>query len=795
MNNILQTPVHVKNFLSRLDNVQPLGSGWTARCPAHADEKNSLSISQGANGRILVKCFAGCTVKDIVQALGLTLGDLFPHDAAPRVPITLEELAKDKDLPTKFLRSLGVVDIPGRGVKITYRLHDGSPAPRQRLRTALKAGDGSRWLKGEGSPVAYGLWLLDKMRKKSDTIFLVEGESDTWTLWHHGVPALGIPGADMVKVLDPADIAGFERIYAWQEPDKGGETFTRKLAERFAEAGWTKPVFVISPPEGVKDANDLHRADPDAFKTRLEELMKNAEPLDLKATPSEDAAIDSVPAWPDPPDEAALYGLAGDIVRFVEPHSEADPIALLMQFLIAFGNAAGRSAYYLVEGDRHYLNLFAVLVGPTAKARKGTSWGRVRSIFASTDETWTKNCIDTGLSSGEGLIWRVRDPIIEKHPVRDKKAHTVTGYEEVIADEGVDDKRLLIVEPEFASTLKVLGREGNTLSPVVRQAWDTGFLTTMVKNNRARATDAHISIIAHITKSEVLRFLDATEQANGFGNRFLWVCVRRSKYLPEGGGQTGDATPLVKRLQEALEFAKQPRRLTWDEEARTEWRSIYPDLSEGRPGLLGAMTARAEAQVVRLACVYALLDCSPVIGLRHLKAALAVWDFCERSARFIFGASLGDPVADEILRALRNSPDGMSRTAIRDLFGRNREASQIHRALTALVENGLACSRREDTGGKPKEIWYTTTTKTTKTTKVNFGLSSRDDVTAVMPEAVRPKSLLKSDAELHDPLVVKDEVTKTSRKFSNEAISDPSVVNVVNVVTQCNQNENGWEEF
>ncbi len=422
--------------------------------------------------------------------------------------------------------------------------------------------------------------------------------------------------------------------------------------------------------------------------------------------------------WPDPPAEAAFYGLAGEIVRTLEPHTEADPAGLLLQFLVAFGNCAGRTAHYVVESDQHFMNLFAVLVGPTAKARKGTSWSRIRSIFALADPEWAANCTDTGLSSGEGLIWRVRDPIEATEPIREKGSRQVVGYQKVVTDEGVSDKRVLVVEAEFASALRVLQREGNTLSPVLREAWDTGSLTTIVKNNRARATGAHISIIAHATKQELLRYLDATEQANGFGNRFLWACVRRSRILPEGGKlHTENLQPLIRRLRMALDFARKQGEMAWDGEARAEWHRIYPELSEGRPGLLGAMVARAEAQVVRLAVIYACLDCSPAMRLPHLRAALAVWNYCERSARFVFGASLGDPVADAILQALRSAPDGLTRTALRDLFGRHKEAAQINRALTALVENGLAYRERVETDGRPAEIWYATARKATKATK------------------------------------------------------------------------------
>src|SRR5690606_36461745 len=113
-----------------------------------------------------------------------------------------------------------------------------------------------------------------------------------------------------------------------------------------------------------------------------------------------------------------------------------------------------------------------------------------------------------GLSSGEGLIWAVRDPIIQRQAVKEKGR--VVDYEEVEVDPGVEDKRLLVVEGEFATALRVLGREGNILSAVVRNAWDTGDLRTLTKNSPAKATGAHTSIIGPVTRDELLRNLDST---------------------------------------------------------------------------------------------------------------------------------------------------------------------------------------------------------------------------------------------------------------------------------------------
>jgi hypothetical protein len=112
--------------------------------------------------------------------------------------------------------------------------------------------------------------------------------------------------------------------------------------------------------------------------------------------------------WPIISSEA-FHGLAGEVVQTITPHSEADPAAILIQFLAATGNVIGRSKYYQIESDRHHPNLYAVLVGPSAKARKGTSWGRVRSVMKTVDPQWVADRTKSGLSSGEGFIYGVRD--------------------------------------------------------------------------------------------------------------------------------------------------------------------------------------------------------------------------------------------------------------------------------------------------------------------------------------------------------------------------------------------------
>ena len=402
-------------------------------------------------------------------------------------------------------------------------------------------------------------------------------------------------------------------------------------------------------------------------------------------------------AWP-ALDEAAYYGIVGDIVQNILPHTESDPVALLIQALAMAGNVIGRLPYYSVESDQHRANLFAVLVGDSAKGRKGTSLGRIRSIVKVADETWSGDRIKSGLSSGEGFINEVRDPV-EKYNAKEKQSE--------IVDPGVADKRLMIVEPEFAGAISVLERHGNTLSPLIRRAWDGDKLSTLTRNSPLTATGTHISIIGHITVDELRARISRTEMGNGFANRFLYALIKRSKELPFGGNLTdSEILHLGERLKSAIDRAKSFGRVDMTDAARSKWAAVYPELSAGKPGLLGAIIARAEAQTVRLALVYALLDGSDKIDLPHLEAALAVWEYCELSAAYIFGDAVGDPVADEILRAPQAAPDGMTRTDINNLFRRHQSSGRIEVALQLLATKGRARREMNPTCGRPSEIWF-----------------------------------------------------------------------------------------
>jgi hypothetical protein len=275
----------------------------------------------------------------------------------------------------------------------------------------------------------------------------------------------------------------------------------------------------------------------------------------------------------------------------------------------------------------------------------------------------------------------------------------------------------MIVEEEFGNTLRVATRDGNTLSGVIRQGWDGRRLGNLTKNSPFRATDTQISIVGHVTRVELLKYLGNTERSNGFANRFLWAAVRRSKCLPDGGGQL-DLTTARTKLKLAIEHGKKTKEMKRDAECVQLWATVYPKLSRERPGVLGVVTARAEAQVSRLAMIYALLDQTDTIGAVHLRAALALWNYCLRSCQWVFGTDTGDGNADALLQVMRAN-DGMTMSEISNFFGRNKSRAQLHQILAPLVEQGLVIPGKPAAGGKPAEKWkvFIKRTKATKATK------------------------------------------------------------------------------
>jgi hypothetical protein len=385
-------------------------------------------------------------------------------------------------------------------------------------------------------------------------------------------------------------------------------------------------------------------------------------------------------------EQYALYGLAGEAVRALAPHTEAQPEAILLQLLAAFGNVIGPGPHCMVGATRHTLNLFLVLVGESSKARKGTSWNQIARLFAEVDPTWTDHRVISARLTARGLI-------------------------AILGREQAGDRRLLLLAEELASVLHTMGRSRSQLSPLLRCAWDSGTLRMLDRDRLMQASGGHLSLIGHITQRELAESLHRTEAHNGFANRCLWALAQRVQCLPDGGNvDPQELSAIAAGLRRAVEWAQgQPEILFRRDPAASElWNYYYATLSQNRPGLHGAATGRGEAQVLRLSALYAALDCSSIIRLPHLQAALTLWDYCSYSAAALFGTCVGDSVADRILEALQAAENGLTRQQIRRLFHGHVSGSSIDQALEKLSSLGIATSRYISGRGRLTALWSAT---------------------------------------------------------------------------------------
>jgi hypothetical protein len=389
-------------------------------------------------------------------------------------------------------------------------------------------------------------------------------------------------------------------------------------------------------------------------------------------------------------------GFLGRLVRTYEPHTEADSTAIAVQALVAFGNAVGRGPCFYVGETRHGANENALIIGASSKARKGDGGHVALRSLRDADPEWSGRCTASGLSSAEGLIYAVRDPVERLN----KK-----GEREVV-DEGAADKRLLVMETEFSAVLRQFDRTGNTLSNTLRDAWDgKDVLRTLTKTSPVMATGAHVSVIGHCTPEDLHEHLTALHVANGLGNRFLLVLTERARVLPSPGRASPAATEMLAReLADTLREAQEAGELCWTPAAEADWERIYPALSEPAPGLAGAMLARAEAHVVRLALLYALLDRAREIDVPHLESALAVWDVVRRSVQAVFAGRSGNDDADRIRDAIE--PGGcMTLSEVHEhVFRRNISAGRVSTALELLQSLEEVRIEREETGGRPATV-------------------------------------------------------------------------------------------
>lgn len=397
--------------------------------------------------------------------------------------------------------------------------------------------------------------------------------------------------------------------------------------------------------------------------------------------------------------------------------SEAHPVAVAANVVGMFCAMVGRGLVQYIGDAALHGRPFILIVGKSGKARKGTAEHTPLRIFRAVDAILRERLKTAdrmrihggGLSTGEGLVYAIRD--------------AREGDDGKDGDPGVNDKRLLVIEPEFGGVLALVKREGSILSAVIRNLWDGRDHEPMSKSGQKageRATRPHVVILGHITGFELRELATANDTANGLLNRFITVFVHRPKLVP-----LPEPTPeavirqLAERMADAIEavtegnfHANNKTEVRLGEEARDYWCEQYPQLSRDREGKGGSLMARAEVYARMLAMIFALMDGRREIEPCDLRAALAWVDYWRQSVDYIYrmGDDDGelDPFAARVFEFIRAEP-GISATSLRAKFHNNEPASRIKRALELLVSMApplIEARKKTDTGGRAATCYH-----------------------------------------------------------------------------------------
>jgi hypothetical protein len=573
-----------------------------------------------------------------------------------------------------------------------------------------------KYLQPKGSPLRayFPVASLDKLHDGSSPIYITECEKKALALSQLDLATVGIGGIwggckkGSTELIDDLTAISWTNRVVYIVFDFDAKASTRRESEvartRLARALKSKgagEVYNIELPPGPERAkqgvDDFLVAYGSEGADAFQQLVEQAIPV-IKIIPRVAGESGGIPVIKiiNPPvlGEAAYHGPIAKFLRAVAPYTEATDAGILAHLLPTLGVYVGPGPY-VWAGTKQFARVNTVLVGPTSTGRKGTALAPVHLLMDRVDPDFWKAQRVGGLSTGEGLVRKVAD----------FKTKDEDGNEEIILVE----KRLYVVEEEFSKILAQLRREGNILSQILSESYDSGNLSVLTRNNPLQAFGAHISITGHITPEEILDRFNHIEMCNGFGNRFLWFAVKSDKVLPRC-----EAIP-----EEVFsDFAVRVRRranlpashVPLADASMEVWeKEIYPSLREDKPGFAGALVARGSSMVLRLALIYFLLDPPPKGGSQgiapvHLDAAMAVWRYCEESVQMLFRSRAGTFLGDKILELLAKGP--MTKG---DLNGHlsSKQKAEADGVLANLEAAALVrkTTAKKAGAGRPATVW------------------------------------------------------------------------------------------
>jgi len=523
--------------LDRLESVKQRGEGYQAQCPAHDDNEPSLSVAEGEDGRALVKCFAGCETEEVVAALDLEMKDLFerrnghggggaytpPENGSTDQPATLENYAAYVGLPVGFLKDLGLKEYRHLGepaVSMPY-LDEAGEVLLTRSRVSLAGRPKIKTRKGDKHRL-YGLWKLEEARE-ADYAWLVEGESDSQTLWYHEEPALGIPGANGWSAEWAADLEGIERLYFVVE-DEAGEHCWRKLADTPEIRDRLYRVEL----EGVKDVSELHKRSAGGFKERVGEAREASRAwLDIARTEEQERTRE---AW-------------GSCRELAESNDILSIFSKDLEGCRVVGERTNGELLYLALTSRLLDKIVSVAV-------KGPSSGGKSFLVGSVVGFFPETAAYQFTSFSEKTLYYTEEPLSHRHLILTEAAGGGEVQEYTI--------RTLLSEGRLEYEFVEKTSEGLRARRLCKEG-PTGFITTTTRDKlHAENETRYLSLVVKDTREQTRRVFRAiAEESAEELDRERWralqtwlECGERRVTIPYAGAlaeKMGDVAVRLRR--------------------------------------------------------------------------------------------------------------------------------------------------------------------------------------------------------------------------------------------------------
>jgi hypothetical protein len=421
--------------------------------------------------------------------------------------------------------------------------------------------------------------------------------------------------------------------------------------------------------ENAATAPASHYTRPRADHREVMSSRRNERTNETKQT---NETID-VPPAPPAADPTMYHGVLGELVEAADPTTEADPVGVYVSLQASAGAAIGNGAYVQIGNARHPLLIWPLLFGRTGSGRKGEAT-TTADVFIRRAVADAQGLFVTGLSSGEGVVERIRDP----------RNQDDSG--------GTEDKRLRVLEPEFGSVMARAKRDGSTLGDTLREAW-SGSPLGLINRSAIAASWSHVAIIGHITPKEFRLKLAETQLAGGTFNRFLPIYVEQSKRLPIPEGlDAGTLEHLSGRLRDSIELARGQGSVRLDVAATKLWcDELYDEFSgaDDDDGAWAEFTRRAAPYCRRIAALNAVLDGRNVVNELDMLAAAAQVRYAIGSAKYVLDWAVRNPKTERLRRAVDGAgASGMGRREISALFSRNLNKAVLDALLDELVTSG-----------------------------------------------------------------------------------------------------------